>query len=231
MIVKRKYPYFAKQTWRSIFFFNWPVQPQRLSPYIPKPFKLDLYKDKAWMTMVLFRATNSRFRHFPQWTAIPPLTQMNLRTYVYSDESLEKGVYFLSIHLKQLLATFGGKYLFHLPFLYDDIHLEKNRHHVTVCRSGENILNFSYEMGDIVADSLTNFLIERYCIWNVKGNQLIKIPISHPKWTVQKCFTEVTETKLFNELKLPRFTPLIYYCREKHARLYPFETYGYIRHC
>src|SRR5690625_4724712 len=112
MIEKRKYPYFAKQTWREIFFFNWSVEESMLAPYIPKSFKLDLFDSKAWITLVLFKAINSRFRAFPSWTSFSQVTQMNVRTYVYSKASQEKGVYFLSISLNSLLAALGGKSFF-----------------------------------------------------------------------------------------------------------------------
>lgn|SRR5690625_143201 len=228
MIEKRKYPYFAEQTWRDIFFFNWPVDDSVLAPHIPKPFKLDLYARQAWITLVLFKATNSRFRVFPSWTSFPQVTQMNVRTYVYSKASQEKGVYFLSISLSSMLAKLGGKNIFWLPFRYKNVHMEKTNGQVVVNDVTENLLKFFYQLTDVEEVNLAEFLTERYCIWNVKGKKLIKIPILHPKWTVQKCITEETETKLFTQLKLPRITPLTYYCEEQHAQLFPYEKCGYV---
>src|SRR5690625_104907 len=186
MIEKRKYPYFAEQTWQGIFFFNWPVEQTVLSQYIPEPFKLDLFAGRAWITLVLFQASNSRFRSFPGWTFYPLVTQMNLRTYVYSKSSQEKGVYFLSISLNSLLATLGGKSMFRLPFQYKNVYMKKTNDHVSVIHANENLLQFSYELKEVIDIKLAEFLTERYCIWNVKGKKIIKIPILHPKWTVQQ---------------------------------------------
>src|SRR5690625_858451 len=85
-------------------------------------------------------------------------------------------------------------------------------------------LHIQYEnIGEIANDSLKNFLMERYCIWNVRGKQIIKVPISHSKWTVQKLETDVKKNELFVNLKLPFTKPITYYCHDKHAKLYPFE--------
>src|SRR5690625_1573099 len=179
MIIKRKYPWFAEQTWRNIFFFHWPVSPNSLERYIPKPLQLDLFAGKAWVTVVVFFATDSRFRYLPKGTNLPPITQINFRTYVSPRISEEKGVFFLSIRLAHLLGALGGKSIFNLPFQYADVSMYHDASTVKISsnKSEKNLLNVHYKSKkELTNNQLAPFLIERYCIWNVKGKQMIKIP-------------------------------------------------------
>jgi len=229
MIIKRKFPWFAEQTWCNIFFFHWPVDPITLQKYIPKPFQLDLFAGKAWVTVVVFSATNSRFCQMPKWSSIRPVTQINVRTYVSPRTSEEKGVFFLSIHLNHFIAAVGGRSLFHLPFHYVNVMQQHHSQSIKIISPNNNskLLNVHYKNKNKLNDNgLAKFLIERYCIWNVKGNKIIKIPISHSKWSVQEIETDVKENELFVSLNLPRSKPIAYYCPSKHAKLYPYEKFG-----
>lgn len=227
MITKRRYPWYAEQTWRNIFFFHWPVDPIVLEKYIPKPLRLDIFAGKAWVSVVIFTAINSRFRNLPLWTSVPPVTQINFRTYVYPTIPEEKGVFFLSIQLNQFLAALSGKRFFNLPFQYVNMLLYQRKDTVKITCNDADLLRVCYKnQGELEEDGLKNFLMERYCIWNVKGNHIIKIPISHPKWTVQKLKTDVKRNELFVNFNLPRMESTTYYCHNKHAKLYPYEKFG-----
>jgi len=228
--MKRKYPWFAEQTWRNIFFFHWPVESGIIKKFIPEPFQLDLFAGKAWLSVVVFSATNSRFRQMPNGLTIPPVTQINFRTYVYPRGSVEKGVFFLSIHLNHIIAALGGKFLFNLPFQYVNVALQQNEQSLKIISPKSNLLNVHYKNKNTLTDNqLAQFLTERYCIWNVKGKQIIKIPISHSKWTVQKLETDVKENELFVALNVPRVNPITYFCQSKHAKLFPFEQVGLMK--
>src|SRR5690625_1084159 len=208
MITKRKYPWYAEQTWRNIFFFHWPVDPIVLQKYIPKPLILDVFAGKSWVSVVIFTAIHSRFRNMPLWTSVPPVTQINFRTYVYPTIPVEKCVFFLCILLNHFLAALGGERLFNLPFQYVNILTDQFKDEVKITCNDEELLRFCYKnQEELEGDRLKDFLTERYCIWNVKGNQIIKIPISHSKWTVQKLNTDVKENELFVNFNLPQIKP------------------------
>src|SRR5699024_5987219 len=80
--MKRRYPWIAQQSWQDVLFIHTPVSPQNLRRFVPAPFKIDTYDGSGWMSLVIFRATNSRLRYMPKWLSYPPFYQMNMRTYV-----------------------------------------------------------------------------------------------------------------------------------------------------
>src|SRR5699024_8131663 len=91
-----------------ILFIHTPVPASVLQEYVPAPFTIDTYNGQGWLTLVLFRATNSRFRYSPSFLSYPKLNQMNLRTYVtYVGES---SVYFFSLHINSLVAALEGNF-------------------------------------------------------------------------------------------------------------------------
>src|SRR5699024_11745815 len=80
--MQQGFPWIAQQNWEDILFIHTPVPASVLQEYVPAPFTIDTYNGQGWLTLVLFRATNSRFRYFPSFLSYPKLNQMNLRTYV-----------------------------------------------------------------------------------------------------------------------------------------------------
>src|SRR5699024_12788615 len=99
---------FAQIHWDDLLFIHTPVPESVLQEYVPAPFTIDTYNGQGWLTLVLFRATNSRFRYFPSFLSSPKLNQMNLRAYVTFRG--ERGGYFFSIHINSLVAALGGNF-------------------------------------------------------------------------------------------------------------------------
>ncbi|HLR72040.1 MAG TPA: DUF2071 domain-containing protein, partial [Pseudogracilibacillus sp.] len=223
----RKYPYFAEQSWSNILCLHWPVDVELIRPYVPKPFLIDLFNDKAWVTIVVFRAKESLFRSMPTWTAYPPVTQINVRTYVKHPKSPERGIYFFSLLVNSFVATYGARSLFGLPF-YSLTNTYEQIHHNVVVNSflkGSHIFSVHYKPKDhLIQDDLAYFLSERYCIWNIHRHRIIKIPVHHSNWTLQDVQVQVKENQLVWDKDAEFFA---HYSPFKHTKLYPFETYGY----
>jgi len=75
-------------------------------------------------------------------------------------------------------------------------------------------------------DSLSHFLTERYCIWMIRNNRLVKAPINHEQWRLQQAHTTIQE----NQNNCFPFTndTFSHYCGYQHAVIYPFENIGMI---
>jgi len=157
------------------------------------------------------------------------VTQINVRTYVSVPGADEKGVYFFSLYVKHLTASLGAQSLFNLPFTYAQTSMkEKSDETITVRaeNAGKTLFSATYSpnVQEKKDSSLGSYLAERYCIWNMKGNQLIKIPIKH---NVCELF-EVDATIDVNHL-LPIDTgavkPEMFYSPLKKAVIYPYENF------
>ena len=229
MIQKRKFPWFAEQNWIHTLFLHWPVTPEVLKSYIPAPLEIDTFNGSAWITIVSFHAEDSKLRLSPKWTSLDPVTQINVRTYVSVPGADEKGVYFFSLYVKHLTASLGAQSLFNLPFTYAQTSMkEKSDETITVRaeNAGKTLFSATYSpnVQEKKDSSLGTYLAERYCIWNMKGNQLIKIPIKHNVWEL----FEVDATIDVNHL-LPIDTgavkPEMFYSPLKKAVIYPYENF------
>lgn|SRR5699024_7971829 len=133
--MQQGFPWIAQQNWEDILFIHTPVPASVLQEYVPAPFTIDTYNGQGWLTLVLFRATNSRFRYFPSFLSYPKLNQMNLRTYVtFGGES---GVYFFSIHINSLVAALGGNFTA-LPFQLAPLFIQEKNN--TVLIQGTSII-------------------------------------------------------------------------------------------
>lgn len=225
MITKRKFPWFGKRLWEDIFFVHWRVPPDSLKPYVPKPFELDLFDGAAWISAVCFQAKKNRVRHIPL-DLMRPGYQLNVRTYVDVAEKQEKGVYFFDLFLNKKAATIGAKAVFQLPFTYAEISYETdgNEYGFTVVKENSLTFHGRFQKGHQADHSaLAAFLTERYCIWNVKGDKIIKIPIIHSTWNIQRA-EAITIDQQVHPLLFGKTPDAIHYADRKMAYLYPYET-------
>lgn len=227
MIEKRKYPVFAKQAWDDVFFMHWKVAPEILAPQIPAPLQLDLFDQSAWITVVCFVAKNSQLRFLPI-NFVAKAIQTNVRTYVTMPHHEERGVYFLNTFVNNRLATLGARTTFHLPFHYVEAELLQEDGRCTYInrQANQTMLHVSFEALKAAPErKLAEFLTERYAIWNMKHNRMIKIPIFHRPWTIHTASATIFENKVHPLIQgsTPDF---VHQGDHKLSHLYPYETVG-----
>lgn len=224
MITKRKYPWFGKQLWEDIMFVHWRISSEKLTPYIPEPIKLDTFDGSAWLSAVCFRATKSELRGLPI-NLVKPAIQLNIRTYVTLNDGSERGVYFFRLLLNRKFPVIGANLTFGLPFSYSEATYTKQDNHFTYCvnESSQPQLHVRIQpQVEYDESDLARFLTERYCIWHKKRNRLIKIPIIHSKWKLQRSEADIIHQQLhpaiFNEEPY-----LVHFYKRKMSYLFPYE--------
>ena len=82
MIIKRRLPMDCSTKLGRYSFIHTPVAYDVLRTYVPYPFEIDLYNNKGWASIVLFRAKHSRPRFVPSVFVVPsilPNEYQNLR--------------------------------------------------------------------------------------------------------------------------------------------------------
>ena len=100
------------QEWRNLTFLHWSFDPAAIRPLIPRRFELDIFDGKAWVGLVPFFISASRFTGIP-WTIDFPET--NVRTYVRAPDG-NTGVWFFSLDAASLPAVIGARIGFGLPY-------------------------------------------------------------------------------------------------------------------
>lgn len=229
MISKRKYPWFGKQLWENIFFVHWRISPDQIKPYIPMPLKVDTFNGFAWISAVCFQASQSQMRTLPI-DLINPVFQLNIRTYVTLQDTEEPGVYFFRLLLNNKMAVKGANVVFHLPFSYANANFssEENEFIYHTYEKSKPQFHARFEVQNIYDDSpLAQFLTERYCIWNKKSNQIIKIPIIHSKWNVQRAKVKIIHQQI-HPLVNNQSPYIVHYSAKKMSYLFPYE--GFVKY-
>jgi uncharacterized protein len=88
---------FLKANWENIIMANYAVPIETLKPFIPHGVELDLYNDKAYVSLVGFMFKNTKLFQVPiPW--LGTFEEINLRFYVVrkEDTKLKRGVVFIN---------------------------------------------------------------------------------------------------------------------------------------
>lgn len=197
---------------------------------VPYPFEIDFFNNMAWVSIVLFEATHSRLRNMPLSCSFPRFYQMNIRTYVRFGN--ERGVYFLKIHTDNRIVKKGGT-LTGLPFINAELGMEKGVD--TFFFKGQHLFNnpkssfsVTYEPLSVPCphheNTLSYFLLERYCIWMIRNGNIVKAPIFHTNWSPYPADITILNSHQFSfpitEKSIAHFESF------KHAMIHPFERIG-----
>ncbi len=174
---------FLTQSWNDLFFLHWPISESSLKPTLPSDLKLDLFDGQAWISVVAFKLSNLRIFPFRK-LAWNDFLEVNLRTYVISPDG-QRGVWFYSLDSSDLLATWGARILYGLPYFKSEISYSgdiscyqwKSKRINSECSVNASI-SAATSFRDI-SDSdmpLSHFLLERYCFWAKRKYGLESVP-------------------------------------------------------
>ena len=164
---------FLSQNWHNLFFLHWPISESALRLTLPSDLKVDLFEGRAWISVVAFKLANLKIFPFRQ-VAWNDFLEVNLRTYVIGPDG-QKGVWFYSLDSSDLLATWGARLLFGLPYYKSDISMfQETTRYVWESRrktfggSVSASISAQTTFSDVSGckNSLSDFLLERYCFWS-----------------------------------------------------------------
>src|SRR5689334_9725388 len=164
------------QTWSKLFFAHWPVKPEVLRPLIPPSLILDTFDGMAWVGVVPFYMSNVRFRYLPPFPTTTEFCELNVRTYVYPKGG-KPGVWFFSLDASSMLAVWGARFAFRLPYYNAEMRLTKSEDevHYFSHRNYRGAREAQFEghyqpVGEVYqsqAGTLEYWLTERYCLYAV----------------------------------------------------------------
>ncbi|KOS64852.1 DUF2071 domain-containing protein [Lysinibacillus agricola] len=219
-------PWIMTQIWQDVLFLHWPVSPKELEQYIPQELQLDLYENKAWLSVVLFKVKGQRLKFLPPLPGIDSYFQLNVRTYVtYSGM---KGIYFFNLDVTNRfivqIATKGS-----LLYRHSKISLKQkgNNFSFTSLYHGalDERLKISYQpiASEIISSPFEKWLVERYHSWSKWKNALSRIDISHMPWQLQRVHINIASNTLapFVKESIQGIQPIAHYSKSKKARIFP----------
>ncbi len=188
---------FLKANWENIIMANYEIDPEILIPFLPKGVSLDLYKGKAYVSLVGFMFKNTKLFNIP----IPVLgtfEEINLRFYVIRKEGnqIKRGVVFINETIPYKIVAWMANKLYkeHYTVVPTKHKLRRNDENQKI--KFEWLLNKKwnsiYVESDIntevmKSESLEKFIYEHYYGYTkINDNETEEYQLQHPSWKVHK---------------------------------------------
>ena len=197
--------------WLQPVFVHYEVPARDLQRDVP--FDLDLHDGKAYLSLVAFTMRGMRpFRggRVAAWFFKPIATNgyLNFRTYVRHRG--EPGIYFLTEWMNNRVSVGLGPWTFGLPYRFGELNYEHQhesgqlRGNVRETISGPT---FHYEasienraFAPCPADSLDEFLLERYTAFTAHKTKRRFFRIWHRPWSQRSIQVSVSDTRLIEKV-------------------------------
>src|SRR5699024_1170660 len=182
-------------------------------------------------SIVPFKVDKMRIRKLPPLPFLYPFSEVNLRTYVKKDGI--PGVYFFSMDAANFLAVMGAKTA-GLPYFQAKAKLRKRgkKFYFKSTRKKEKkeACQVAYQPAGkqcyTEKGTLDYWLMERYALWSVKHDSLIRGDIHHKQWRVQHADVTlekqtITDPYLQNNAFISE--PLAHYAKAKRVMIWPVK--------
>jgi uncharacterized protein len=194
--------------WRDLLFLHFAYNPAAIQKMLPNGLTIDTFPEEsgqevAWIGLVPFRMEAVRPRGMPNFKPCTDFPETNVRTYCHLDGK-DPGVWFFSLDASNTFACTFARQFFRLNYKEaamtvdrrgSDVHYESKRwfkpaaQNSVHCRLGEPI-------GTAKPGTLEFFLLERYLLYSVKGDQLYHGQVFHQPYPI----TQVVEFKASGSL-------------------------------
>jgi uncharacterized protein YqjF (DUF2071 family) len=188
--------------WAPALFIHYAVEPAAIQPLVP--FPLDLHDGRAYVSVVAFVQHHLRPKVGGRVGALlsRPLANhpfCNVRTYVVVDG--EPGIYFLAEWIPNRLAALLGPPLYGLPYRLGKLNYDIGDadHLRGDVRAAVGAFRFHARRSFAdVDDTLSDFLVERYTAFTLRGRTPLRFRIEHEPWAHVPVDVDVEDDSLLD---------------------------------
>ncbi len=230
------------QTWQDLLFLHWRVPVETLRSLIPAALDLDTFKGEAYVGLVPFTMRNVRPLPFPAFAPLSNFHEINVRTYVrFQGEA--PGVWFFSLDASNRIAVQISRRLFHLPYYFAKIGLEKREQEgqsPVFSYSSERVQPGSKALHAVSAHveytplclpcasepgSLSAFLAERYLLYSEARGKLYRGQVHHSPYPLQPAQVFTLADSLVKEagVSVLDSPPLAHYADRVDVEIFPLH--------
>jgi uncharacterized protein YqjF (DUF2071 family) len=196
--------------WLRLVFIHYEVPAQELQSDVP--FELDLFEDKAYVSLVAFTMRGMRPRiggRFGAWLLKPIASNeyLNVRTYVRHRN--ESGIYFLTEWMNNPLSVWLGPWTFGLPYRLGRLNYRHDHEAgaldglVRENRCGSSLAYHAElkrrRFAPCAKGSLEEFLLERYTAFTCHAKTKRFFRVWHPPWPQTQITVSVSNYCLLTE--------------------------------
>ncbi len=188
---------FLSARWENLIMANYAVSADLLMPYLPRGVELDLYNDKAYVSLVGFMFKQTSLFNIP----IPFLgtfEEINLRFYVkrVEGDTIKRGVVFINETVPYKLVAWMANKLYKehyiaIPTKNSMIVTEINktiRYEWKINKTWNSLaVNIARDEEQMLPGSMEEFIFEHYFGYTKINNQVSQeYRVNHPRWLVNK---------------------------------------------
>ncbi len=214
------------QTWRDFLCLSWPIPAEDIQRLVPEQLTIDRFDGKAYISIVAFRAADSRPAFAPKMLGAG-WNEVNVRTYVHRDGK-EPGVYMLAIDTDSFVASLGMRMGAGAAARTSTIeHHHEDGQLIWRCeRPGGAFFDVLCQLGGrsgaAEPGTLDHFLLERYFMHQERPGTLWTMRIHHPPIDAERARVLELEDRLVGALGLPEREghPIVHYAREVKTELF-----------
>jgi uncharacterized protein YqjF (DUF2071 family) len=194
---------FLKANWENIIMANYVIDPEILTPFLPKGVSLDLHNGKAYVSLVGFMFKKTKLFNI-QIPWFGTFEEINLRFYVHRKEDgvTKRGVVFINETIPfKIVAWMANK-------LYKEHYtVVPTRHSITNDLDSKKV-KFEWKLNDswnsiyveasnkshnMKTETLEKFIYEHYFGYTkIDENNTEEYRLQHPSWKINS----VIETKI-----------------------------------
>ena len=202
--------------WTDVLFVHFAVDPKVLQPHVP--FDLDLFRGRAYVSVVAFTQRNLRPRvggRLAALLACPLATHefLNVRTYVRCGR--ERGICFLAEWIPNRLAALVGPPMYGLPYrlarmhyrcnappeAHGEVGVERRRRFRGNVQSPAGRLAWRAHIrparrAAVARRGLEQFLLERYTAFTRRGRTSLRFRVWHEPWRRVRARVALRDMKL-----------------------------------
>lgn len=225
-------PWFSRQLWENLLFYNFPVDAKALQATLPKGMTVDCYEGNGWISIVPFQLSMG-LRGLP--SSFWPLTfnELNVRTYVRVND--KPGIYFYSLDANDWFSVTMARLLFKLNYFNANIGMEISEFiSIDAQRTHQGMPNSLFKaeytpIGNVFyaqEGSLEEWLTSRWNFFCPSGNNtFIRGDIHHEAWPLQPAKVDFYENQLITDHGLPEAInkPTMYFAKRVHVLAWPIS--------
>ena len=200
LLSRRGEPLFYAK-WDNVLFIHYETEPDELQRGIP--YSLDLYHDRAFVSLVAFTMRGMRPRLGGTLGAllfklIATHHFLNVRTYVRHNG--EAGIYFMREWLSNRMAVLLGPRSFGLPYRFGRIEYEQEQDYRGRVEADEGSFRYwatlTSQLARSAPASLDEFLLERYTAFTQSARHRRFFRIWHEPWQQASAKVEIVTDNL-----------------------------------
>ena len=197
----------SRQSWASLTFLHWPLDPRLIQARLPEGFEVDTWDGVAWLSMTPF-VMAIRFGPLPPIPGIDVFPETNLRTYVRGPDGRD-GLWFFSLETQSLPLVISASALYGVPYKWADMDVEigstvRYRSRRRIGRpAGHDI---TVQVGPPCEDTppLDHWLSARSRAWTRVAGRYCTVPVEHPPWPLHEATLVSLEETLIAAAGLTR---------------------------